>query len=273
VVDYEVDGRGRRVGKRVNGALVKAWLYSDTLRPAAELDGSGSVVARFVYGERVNVPEAMIKAGLTYRLVTDHLGSVRLVVDAATGAVAQRIDYDEFGRVVLDTSPGLQPFGFAGGLYDPDTGLVRFGARDYDAETGRWTAKDPLLFDGGDTNLYAYALGDPLNRIDSTGRSSDVLKWFLTGAFVAEAPLVVPALASTGLFGLCILMALTLEDDMADAAPDEWSEYPGCNWQFEQDRETCRRVKTYACWSSINERLAHCNRTKGEVGHPPLQTN
>ena len=31
------------------------------------------------------------------------------------------------------TQPGLSPFGFAGGLYDDDTGLVRFGARDYDA--------------------------------------------------------------------------------------------------------------------------------------------
>ena len=221
VVDYEVDGLGRRVGKRVNGALVKAWLYSDTLRPAAELDGSGSVVARFVYGERVNVPEAMIKAGATYRLVTDPLGSVRLVVDAATRAIAQRIDYDEFGGVLLDTNPGFQPFGFAGGLYDPDTRLVRFGARDYDAETGRWTAKDPLLFGGGDTNLYAYALGDPANRVDFSGRSSDALEWFFTGALAAEAPLVVPALASRGIVGLCILMALTLESDMAsEDSPD-----------------------------------------------------
>lgn len=38
------------------------------------------------------------------------------------------------------------------GLYDQHTGLVRFGARDYDAETGRSTTKDPIGFDGGDTN-------------------------------------------------------------------------------------------------------------------------
>jgi len=151
----------------------------------------------------VNVPDVMITAGVTYRLVTDHLGSVRLVVDAATGVIAQRLDYDEFGRVVLDTSPGFQPFGFAGGLYDPDTGLVRFGARDYDAETGRWTAKDPLLFDGGDTNLYAYALGDPINRADPGG----MFAWILPAA-AAEWVLIAGAatvVAWAGWQGICAL--------------------------------------------------------------------
>jgi RHS repeat-associated protein len=57
--------------------------------------------------------------------------------------------HDAWGNVVQDTAPGFQPFGFAGGLWDADTGLVRFGARDYDSVTGRWTAKDPLIFDGG----------------------------------------------------------------------------------------------------------------------------
>jgi RHS repeat-associated protein len=91
------------------------------------------------------------------------------VIDVATGTVAQRMEYDEFGRVTTDTNPGFQPFGFAGGLYDRDTGLVRFGARDYDATTGRWTAKDEMLFAGGDANLYGYVLHDPLNLIDPEG--------------------------------------------------------------------------------------------------------
>jgi RHS repeat-associated protein len=94
---------------------------------------------------------------------------VRLVVNADTGAVAQRIDYDAFGVVTLDTNPGFQPFGFAGGLTDPDTGLVRFGARDYDPRVGRWTSKDPIDFDGGSFNLYAYTIGDPVNLIDPDG--------------------------------------------------------------------------------------------------------
>ena len=110
---------------------------------------------------------------VTYRLLTDHLGSVRLVVDTTTDPVPnrirQRIDYDEFGRVLTDTSPGFQPFGFAGGLYDRNTGLVRFGARDYDAVTGRWSAKDPIRFYGADPNLYGYAWNQPISLTDPIG--------------------------------------------------------------------------------------------------------
>lgn len=92
-----------------------------------------------------------------------------MVVNHADGAVVQRIDYDKFGNVTSDTSPGFQPNGFAGGIYDADTGLVRFGVRDYDSSTGRWTAKDPIRFEGESFNLYAYASGDPVNRVDVTG--------------------------------------------------------------------------------------------------------
>jgi RHS repeat-associated protein len=171
-ISYLVDGSNRRVGKRVNGTLVQGFLYGDSLNPVAELDGSNAVVSRFVYASRTNVPDYMLRGGTTYRIISDQRGSVRLVAHATTGDIVQRIDYDAFGRVTQDTNPGFQPFGFAGGLYDPDTGLVRFGARDYDARTGRWTSKDPLLFAGGDTNLYAYVQNDPVNWLDPTGTQS-----------------------------------------------------------------------------------------------------
>ncbi len=171
-ITYLVDGRNRRIGKRVNGTLVQGFLYEDSLRPAAELDGSGNVVSRFVYASRSNVPDYVIKGGSTYRIVADQLGSPRLVVDVATGAIAQRMDYDEFGVVLTDTNPSFQPFGFAGGLYDHDTGLVRFGTRDYDPTVGRWTAKDLIRFAGGDTNLYGYTLNDPVNHLDQNGLQS-----------------------------------------------------------------------------------------------------
>ena len=169
LIEYIVDGRNRRVGKKVNGTLEKAWLYKDSLNPVAELDGAGAVVSRFVYASRSNIPDFIIKGGNTYRVISNHLGSPRLVVDTATGAVVQTMDFDEFGNVTADTNPEFQPFGFAGGLYDPDTKLVRFGARDFDAEAGRWTNKDPIRFVGGDTNLYGYVLNDPINFVDPLG--------------------------------------------------------------------------------------------------------
>lgn len=56
----------------------------------------------------------MIQDGVTYRIIKDHLGSPRLVVDANTGDVAQELEYDAFGMVLTD-------------------------ARDHDASVGRWT--------------------------------------------------------------------------------------------------------------------------------------
>jgi RHS repeat-associated protein len=169
-IEYLIDGRNRRIGKRVDSTLVQAFLYQDRLKPVAELDGDGNLVSRFVYAEGVNVPAYMIRSGETYRIVTDQRGSPRLVVNVATGDIAQRLDYDGYGRVILDSNPGFQPFGFAGGLYDPDTGLVRFGLRDYDADAGRWTSQDPLRFSGG-FNLYEYVHGDPINFVDPDGQA------------------------------------------------------------------------------------------------------
>ena len=153
----------------MGGVLQQGWLYTGQLAPVAELDANNRVVARFVYASKSNVPDYMVKSGITYRFITDQLGSVRLVVNSQTGEIAQQLRYDEFGVVLENTNPGFQPFGFAGGLYDTDTGLVRFGARDYDPHTGRWTSKDPIRFSGGDSNLYGYVLGDPVNFIDPTG--------------------------------------------------------------------------------------------------------
>jgi RHS repeat-associated protein len=168
-VEYILDAANRRVGKKVNGVLVRAWLYSGPSRVIAELDGAGALVSRFVYGTRGNVPEYMVRGGTTYRIITDHLGSPRLVVDAATGAVVESVGYDEYGVVVSDSNVGFQPFGYAGGLYDADTALVHFGARDYDAEVGRWTTKDPIGLSGGDADFYTYVGDDPINFRDPSG--------------------------------------------------------------------------------------------------------
>jgi YD repeat-containing protein len=136
-IEYVLDGFGRRVGKRVDGAIQQGLLFRDFVSPLAELDASGRVRTRFVYATGQSVPEYMVRDGTVYRLITDALGSLRAVVDTTSGDVVQQIDYDAFGRILRDTNPGFQPFGFRGGLYDPDTRLVHFGGRDYDPEVGQ----------------------------------------------------------------------------------------------------------------------------------------
>jgi RHS repeat-associated protein len=167
-IDYVVDGENRRVGKEIGGTLSEGFLYQDALNVVAQLDGSGNLVARYVFGSKPNVPDYFTTSAGTFRILSDHLGSPRLVVNTSSGAVVEEIDYDEFGNVTNDTSPGLTPFGFAGGLYDKDTGLVRFGVRDYNASVGRWTAKEPRRFRSG-PNLYGYAWEDPIDMRDQNG--------------------------------------------------------------------------------------------------------
>jgi len=172
LMEYLLDGNGVRIGCKVNGRVTHKWLYSNNLRIAAELDSNNSITSRYFYAASENVPEYMAKAGVIYRFVTDHLGSVRKVVNVQTGDVAQELHYDEFGNVSVDSNPGFSPFGFSGGMYDARTRLVRFGARDYAASLGRWLTKDPIAFAGGDRNLYQYAFANPIDCQDVTGNNA-----------------------------------------------------------------------------------------------------
>lgn len=107
-IKYKFDGAGRKTATLLNNSVESYYLYQDDLKLVAVLDASGEIVSQFVWGEKVNVPEYMIKSGTTYRLISDARGSVRLVMNATNGTVAQRMDYDEWGRVTNDASPGFQ---------------------------------------------------------------------------------------------------------------------------------------------------------------------
>ncbi len=167
-ITYTNDSTGRRIAKSVNGTVEEKYLWSGLTTLLAVYDGSGNLYQRFIYADG-RMPYAMEMNGSTYYLTYDQVGSLRLVTDSA-GNTVKRIDYDTFGNVISDSNESFTvPFGFAGGLHDRDTDLVRFGYRDYMPEIGKWTAKDPILFAGGDTNLYGYVLNDPVNFIDPLG--------------------------------------------------------------------------------------------------------
>jgi RHS repeat-associated protein len=190
-ITYIIDGQNRRVGKKVNGALVESFVYEDQLKRVGWYDSNGALKAQFVFGLREQVPDFMLKASQYYKLVFNQVGSVQEVL-ASDGTVAERLEYDEFGNISVDTATGLQPFGFAGGLRDLDTGMTRFGARDYDPLIGRWTAKDPLLFKAGSANIYEYVQSDPINYIDPAGLDTPpkrpVCPWDSKQVLIVELP-------------------------------------------------------------------------------------
>jgi RHS repeat-associated protein len=154
----------------VNNVVVRKYAYNPDGKLIGELDAQGNLLKTFIYASKSHVPDYFIdQNNELFKIIVDQLGSIRLVVKASTGEVVQKMNHDEFGKVLEDSNPGFTPFGFAGGLYDSETKLVRFGARDYDSETGRWLSKDPIRFNGGDANLYGYVLQDPINKIDPPG--------------------------------------------------------------------------------------------------------
>lgn len=91
--------------------------------------------------------------------------------------MAQQIHYDSWGVRTTDTAPGFQSLGYAGGLEDRATGLVRFGARDYDPSVGRWTCKDPVGFVSHSYNLYSYVESNPITTHDPSGRWQWYGRW------------------------------------------------------------------------------------------------
>jgi len=167
-LEYHLDAEGRRVAKAIDGVVVRRWLHGNDLLPAAELNGAGDLISRTVIGPDAASLYLQTPSG-DYRVITDHLGGLRYLVAADSGAIALRREYDEFGVVVAESGAPVTSLGFGGGMYDPDTGLVQFGYRDYDPATGRWLQRDPIGFDGGDTNLYVYVANDPVNLIDPFG--------------------------------------------------------------------------------------------------------
>jgi RHS repeat-associated protein len=191
VVSYVHDPLGRRIAKKINGSTVEKYLWSGMTTLLAVYDGYDNLRQRFDYADG-RLPVAMKAGGSTYYLAYDQVGSLRLVTDSS-GGIVKRIDYDSFGNILSDSDSSFTiPFGFAGGLHDRDTGLVRFGYRDYLPEIGKWTAKDPIDFAGGDSNLYGYVQNDPVNWVDPWGLSKSSNPFKSTDPLVQDLKKAIP---------------------------------------------------------------------------------
>ena len=175
-VGFTYDVFDRRIGRRVDsdGAGSQpsetTFFVYDRDHVWADLDETGAVRARYLFGDQIDEIIARYRAaeGIVWHL-TDHLGSVRDITDAA-GRVIDRIDYTSFGTILSETNPSAgDRYRFTGREWDPEIGLYYLRARYYDGYQGRFVSQDPLLFGAGDSNLYRYVANGPLNAIDPTG--------------------------------------------------------------------------------------------------------
>ena len=161
---YAYDAFGRRTAagstKYLYGNPANAFQVTATV--------SGDVVTTYYYDADDRL-FALERGGERYYVGTDAVGSPRLVVKASDGSVVRKLAYDSYG-VEKDAAGTFElAIGYAGGLRDAATGLVRFGARDYDPVAGRFTASDPTFFRGSPENLYQYANNNPITQRDPSG--------------------------------------------------------------------------------------------------------
>ena len=168
-IEYAYDACGQRREKRESGRLVEAYRWLAPLRLLEFHDGGEWW--RLVYDpERASRAPVGVTNGIDLFLIySDHLGTP-LALANLDGGIVQTMQYDAFGNLLATRGDAVRlPLGFAGGLFDADTGLTRFVWRDYDADTGRFTALDPLGAKGGDSDWYGYCVDDPVNRVDAWG--------------------------------------------------------------------------------------------------------
>lgn len=143
----------------------------------AEKDGETGQSKRYYVltpGGRVLYMIDVLHANRVYFYHSDRVGSTIFLTDSS-GTITDSYAYTPGGKLLLHHGTNTQPFTFIGGhgvRQEGTAGLYHMGARFYDSTTMRFISRDPLMFDGGDINLYSYAMNNPVSIIDPTGTMS-----------------------------------------------------------------------------------------------------
>jgi RHS repeat-associated protein len=103
-------------------------------------------------------------------------GSTVAMTDSSQTMV-NKYAYDPFGKVTNQEEAISQPFKFVGqyGVMTEPNGFYYMRARYYDPQVGRFVSEDPIGFEGGDVNLYAYVGNNPIVLIDPDGLKGGIL--------------------------------------------------------------------------------------------------
>lgn len=144
--------------------------------------------------------------GTTHYYALDNQGSPVNLIDSA-GAVTATYSYDPTGRQLNATgsASAANPLRYAQGLLDETTGQLKHGVRWHDPGTGNWTTLDPVspVLEPDIASRYAYVGGNPVNRLDPTGRNIDPSEACIIGATTgAIGGAVAGAAAGAGLFSV-----------------------------------------------------------------------
>ena len=128
-----------------------------------------TVLANILPGLRIDefLTRTDVVTGVTSNFLADTLGSPIAVTDGA-GAVQTEYNYEAFGRTAGIGASNSNSYQFTGREND-GTGLYYYRARYYHPGLQRFLSEDPIDFEGGDVNFYAYAGGNPINYTDPTG--------------------------------------------------------------------------------------------------------
>ena len=169
IVEYAYDGFNR-IAARTDSAGTTQFFFGQPgngYQITATKSPSGEIT-EYVY-DHTGALFAFRRGGNWFYVASDQVGSPRAVIKQ-DGTVIKIREYDSYGQTLSDSAPSVDlPIGFAGGVQDEVTGLVRFGLRDYEPASGRWTARDPILFRGGQFNLFSYVFNNPVNLVDPSG--------------------------------------------------------------------------------------------------------
>ena len=169
---FKYDMGNRRIEKTINGNTVKFIYDGDQIVGEQKSDGTTtSVLAGLAIDEMI----ARYSNGQQSTYLTDALGSViaQLKDDQS---VQNQYGYSPYGVTVkgnagvvdgtVDDKGNASQYT---GRENDGTGLYYYRARYYMAGCGRFISEDPIGLGGGQTNLYAYVGGDPINLRDPSG--------------------------------------------------------------------------------------------------------
>lgn len=167
---YLYDGFGNRISRTKDGVQTKYILdvNGEMTNVLADTDANGAIQNYYIYGH--GLISKITNAGQRYIYHYDNLGNTIAITDTS-GNFTERYGYDEFGKALAVSETNSNLFRYVGkyGVMDEGNGLLFMRARYYDVNNGRFISKDPIGFEGGDLNLYAYVGENPVMGIDPNG--------------------------------------------------------------------------------------------------------